>query len=160
MRINSDTNMKRRDFLNSAAIGALFSCSLGSATETSNSDKVTRLACNSWPFRGYFDTPQMHQYRNSQYPLLTQADFPQFLADHFNIHNVEFLPQHFADTVHDHANDLVVDIDDDGVGGADPARGSGLRGLADRVHALDGRLALESPPGNGTHLHAEIPCGS
>jgi sugar phosphate isomerase/epimerase len=98
MRINSDTNMKRRDFLNSAAIGALFSCSLGSATETSNSDKVTRLACNSWPFRGYFDTPQMHQYRNSQYPLLTQADFPQFLADHFNIHNVEFLPQHFADT--------------------------------------------------------------
>jgi sugar phosphate isomerase/epimerase len=40
----------------------------------------------------------MHQYRNSQYPLLTQADFPQFLADHFNIHNVEFLPQHFADT--------------------------------------------------------------
>ncbi len=35
---------------------------------------------------------------NSQYPLLTQADFPQFLADHFKIHNVEFLPQHFADT--------------------------------------------------------------
>jgi signal transduction histidine kinase len=53
---------------------------------------------------------------------------------------------------------VLVDIDDDGVGGADPARGSGLRGLADRVHALDGRLALESPPGNGTHLHAEIPC--
>jgi signal transduction histidine kinase len=54
---------------------------------------------------------------------------------------------------------VLVDIDDDGVGGADPSRGSGLRGLADRVHALDGRLALTSPRGSGTHLHAEIPCG-
>ena len=53
---------------------------------------------------------------------------------------------------------VLVDVDDDGVGGADPSRGSGLRGLADRVHALDGRLALDSPPGRGTHLHAEIPC--
>lgn len=40
----------------------------------------------------------MHEYRKSQYPLLTQAEFPEFLADHFDIHNVEFLPQHFADT--------------------------------------------------------------
>lgn len=40
----------------------------------------------------------MHEYRNPKYPLLTQADFPEFLADHFGIHNVEFLPQHFADT--------------------------------------------------------------
>jgi signal transduction histidine kinase len=53
---------------------------------------------------------------------------------------------------------LDIDVDDDGVGGADPARGSGLRGLADRVHALDGELALESEPGHGTHVHAEIPC--
>jgi sugar phosphate isomerase/epimerase len=60
--------------------------------------KPERLACNSWPFRAYFDTPEMHEYRKPQYPLLTQADFPQFLADHFDIHNVEFLPQHFADT--------------------------------------------------------------
>jgi signal transduction histidine kinase len=52
----------------------------------------------------------------------------------------------------------VVDIDDNGVGGADPSRGSGLRGLADRVHALDGELQLESAAGDGTHLHAEIPC--
>jgi signal transduction histidine kinase len=52
----------------------------------------------------------------------------------------------------------VVDVDDDGVGGADPTCGSGLRGLADRIHALDGRLELESPQGRGTHLHAEIPC--
>jgi signal transduction histidine kinase len=52
----------------------------------------------------------------------------------------------------------VVDIADDGVGGADGARGSGLRGLADRVDALGGRLRVESPPGRGTVVHAEIPC--
>jgi signal transduction histidine kinase len=52
-----------------------------------------------------------------------------------------------------------VDVTDDGVGGADAARGSGLRGLADRVAALDGTLSLDSPPGDGTRLHAEIPCG-
>ncbi len=53
---------------------------------------------------------------------------------------------------------VTVDVNDDGVGGADAARGSGLRGLADRVAALDGTLSLESPPGRGTRLHAEIPC--
>jgi len=51
----------------------------------------------------------------------------------------------------------VVEVADDGVGGADPSRGSGLRGLADRVAALDGRLSLESPQGAGTLLRAEIP---
>jgi signal transduction histidine kinase len=51
----------------------------------------------------------------------------------------------------------VVEVADDGVGGADPARGSGLRGLADRVAALDGRLELRSPEGAGTVLRAEIP---
>jgi signal transduction histidine kinase len=50
-----------------------------------------------------------------------------------------------------------VEVDDDGVGGADPARGSGLRGLVDRVGALDGKLAITSPPGGGTRLRAEIP---
>jgi signal transduction histidine kinase len=53
---------------------------------------------------------------------------------------------------------VVVDVCDDGVGGADAAQGSGLRGLADRVAALDGTLAVESPAGHGTRLHAEIPC--
>jgi signal transduction histidine kinase len=57
------------------------------------------------------------------------------------------------------ANDraALVEIADDGVGGADPAQGSGLRGLADRVEALGGQLRLESPPGVGTRLSAEIP---
>jgi signal transduction histidine kinase len=53
---------------------------------------------------------------------------------------------------------VVVEIADDGGGGADLAGGSGLRGLADRVAALDGRIELESPPGEGTTLRAEIPC--
>jgi PAS domain S-box-containing protein len=52
---------------------------------------------------------------------------------------------------------LLVEIADDGVGGADASRGSGLRGLADRVAALDGRLSLESPAGGGTIVRAEIP---
>jgi signal transduction histidine kinase len=54
---------------------------------------------------------------------------------------------------------VTVDVSDDGVGGADATRGSGLRGLADRLGALDGTLSLESPAGHGTRLHAEIPCG-
>jgi signal transduction histidine kinase len=53
---------------------------------------------------------------------------------------------------------VTVDVTDDGIGGADAGRGSGLRGLADRVAALDGTLAVESPAGAGTHLRAEIPC--
>jgi PAS domain S-box-containing protein len=53
----------------------------------------------------------------------------------------------------------VVEVEDDGVGGADPSGGSGLRGLADRVEALEGRLAVESSPGIGTKVRAEIPCG-
>ena len=52
-----------------------------------------------------------------------------------------------------------VTIADDGVGGAVPGRGSGLRGLADRVEALGGRLSVESPPGVGTRIRAELPCG-
>jgi signal transduction histidine kinase len=55
--------------------------------------------------------------------------------------------------------DVVIDVVDDGVGGADPAGGSGLRGLSDRVEALGGRLRVTSPSGDGTRLHAEIPCG-
>jgi signal transduction histidine kinase len=51
-----------------------------------------------------------------------------------------------------------VEVRDDGVGGADPTLGSGLRGLADRVEALNGRLGVESDPGVGTRVWAEIPC--
>jgi PAS domain S-box-containing protein len=52
---------------------------------------------------------------------------------------------------------VVVEVADDGVGGADPSAGSGLRGLADRVEALGGSLEVVSPEGGGTALRAEIP---
>ena len=51
----------------------------------------------------------------------------------------------------------VVQVVDDGVGGADPQRGTGLRGLMDRIEALDGTLSVYSRPGAGTRIRAEIP---
>ena len=54
---------------------------------------------------------------------------------------------------------VVVEVIDDGVGGADTERGTGLRGLADRVEALGGRLRVWTPLGGGTRVRAEIPCG-
>jgi signal transduction histidine kinase len=54
----------------------------------------------------------------------------------------------------------VIDVEDDGIGSADPSGGSGLRGLLDRIQVLDGKLSVDSPAGRGTRIHAEIPCGS
>ncbi|MGZ4405885.1 MAG: histidine kinase [Gaiellaceae bacterium] len=51
----------------------------------------------------------------------------------------------------------LVEVVDDGVGGADPARGSGLSGLSDRVASLNGKLMIDSPPGAGTRIRVEIP---
>ena len=53
---------------------------------------------------------------------------------------------------------LVVEVTDDGVGGADPEIGTGLRGLADRLAVLEGRLDIDSEQGRGTTLRAQIPC--
>lgn len=52
----------------------------------------------------------------------------------------------------------VIEIVDDGVGGADESAGTGLRGLADRVAAVEGSLRISSPPGHGTVVRAEFPC--
>jgi signal transduction histidine kinase len=52
---------------------------------------------------------------------------------------------------------VAIAISDDGIGGADPGRGSGLRGLVDRVEALGGRLDVTSVPGRGTSVRAELP---
>ena len=52
---------------------------------------------------------------------------------------------------------VVIEVRDDGVGGADPAAGSGLTGLSDRVAALGGRLEVQTPPGGGTVVRAEMP---
>jgi signal transduction histidine kinase len=53
--------------------------------------------------------------------------------------------------------ELILEVADDGVGGADPSRGSGLRGLSDRVAVVDGTLEIDSPPGQGTRLRVRIP---
>jgi signal transduction histidine kinase len=67
---------------------------------------------------------------------------------------------HTASVTVARSNDHVhVQVSDDGIGGADPARGTGLRGLSDRVAALDGRLELTSADGDGTTVRARIPCG-
>jgi signal transduction histidine kinase len=58
-----------------------------------------------------------------------------------------------------HEDTLGIVIRDDGIGGADLA-GQGLSGLADRVPGVDGRLSIDSPPGGGTVIRVELPCGS
>jgi signal transduction histidine kinase len=58
------------------------------------------------------------------------------------------------------ADQLVLTIDDDGTGGATPSAGSGLSGLQDRVAAVDGTLTVDSPPGAGTRIRAELPLGA
>jgi signal transduction histidine kinase len=55
------------------------------------------------------------------------------------------------------ADTLLVEIADDGSGGADPASGTGLRGLADRIDSLGGRLEIDSRPGAGTRISAHLP---
>jgi len=52
---------------------------------------------------------------------------------------------------------LSLSVTDDGMGGADPARGSGLIGVRDRVEAIGGTVSVHSPPGAGTRIHVEIP---
>src|SRR5258705_317777 len=54
---------------------------------------------------------------------------------------------------------LALSVRDDGIGGADPSRGSGLIGLKDRVEALGGTISVLSPPGHGTTLHVRLPAG-
>jgi signal transduction histidine kinase len=65
---------------------------------------------------------------------------------------------HASVTVRNGNGRLAVEISDDGVGGADTALGSGLRGLSDRLAAINGRFDIDSKPGCGTTLRASIPC--
>jgi len=58
------------------------------------------------------------------------------------------------------AGNLRIEVRDDGVGGACTGGGSGLRGIADRVDSLNGRLTVDSPSGCGTRIIAEVPCAS
>ncbi|MFI5938509.1 sensor histidine kinase [Actinoplanes sp. NPDC051494] len=65
-----------------------------------------------------------------------------------------------AVTVHQKGDRLLLRVDDDGRGGADESRGSGLGGIRRRIEAVDGRLVLTSPPGGPTAMRVELPCGS
>ena len=67
---------------------------------------------------------------------------------------------HVTVSVRSDPGGTTVEVEDDGVGGADPGRGTGLRGLADRVETLGGTLTVDSPPGRGTRLVAVIPHGA
>jgi signal transduction histidine kinase len=60
-------------------------------------------------------------------------------------------------TIEQHPTHLHLSIHDDGIGGADPTHGSGLTGLRDRVHALNGTINVDSPPGHGTTILVELP---
>ena len=68
------------------------------------------------------------------------------------------LATHASVTITKSKGSLSVEISDDGVGGADIDRGTGLRGLTDRLAAIEGRLDVDSKPGRGTTVHASIPC--
>ena len=81
-----------------------------------------------------------------------------FVATEALANVVKYAQAETVEIVTDHVDGRVrIRIRDDGRGGADSAAGSGLRGLADRVEALDGTLAVESPPGHGTRITAELP---
>jgi signal transduction histidine kinase len=67
---------------------------------------------------------------------------------------------HVAISMESDPGRVVVAVTDDGIGGANVDRGSGIRGLKDRVEALGGQLAVESRAGNGTRIRAELPCAS
>ncbi|HLX89752.1 MAG TPA: ATP-binding protein, partial [Acidimicrobiales bacterium] len=65
---------------------------------------------------------------------------------------------HVSVTVRNADHAVHIDVCDDGVGGADPERGSGIRGLRDRVESIDGDMSIESVAGRGTRLRVRLPC--
>ena len=79
------------------------------------------------------------------------------------IGSLSFQRRQYADATHvtvrlaRECREVLLEIVDDGIGGADVANGSGLRGLVDRVEELDGRVELVSPPGGGTRVRAAFP---
>jgi signal transduction histidine kinase len=92
--------------------------------------------------------------------LPAQAENTAYFAAAEALTNVAKHSRAASATVIARASDgtLVLEIRDDGRGGADPARGSGLTGLADRVAVAGGRMLLSSPPGGPTILRVEVPC--
>ena len=107
--------------------------------------------------------------RRSTVPVELNLSVDERLADHVEVGAYYLISEALTNaakhaqaskvevTAHVHDGTLQLRIDDDGVGGADPARGSGLTGLTDRVAALGDTIAIASPPGRGTSLRVELP---
>jgi signal transduction histidine kinase len=107
--------------------------------------------------------------RRSPIPVIVDMQTEPRLPEHVEVTAYYVASEGLTNAVkHAHASEvrITVDVDDrwivltirdDGVGGADPSRGSGLIGLHDRVAALGGALAVDSEPGAGTVLTAQIP---
>ncbi|MDX6248053.1 MAG: hypothetical protein QOF10_1413, partial [Kribbellaceae bacterium] len=107
--------------------------------------------------------------RRSAVPVELDVSVQQRLAERVEVAAYYVVSEALANAAkHAHASVAQVRVDavdgilalrirDDGVGGADPARGSGLIGLTDRVEALGGKIAVASPAGEGTSLHVELP---
>jgi signal transduction histidine kinase len=107
--------------------------------------------------------------RRSAVPVKLDVEVDERLADHAEVGAYYVVSEALTNAakhaqaskvdVHARATDGVLEltIADDGVGGADPVQGSGLTGLADRVEALGGTLAIASPPGEGTSLRVDLP---
>jgi PAS domain S-box-containing protein len=107
--------------------------------------------------------------RRSALPVKLRVSVDERFADHVEVGAYYVVSEALTNaTKHARASNVEVSVDvydgrlqltisDDGVGGADPVRGSGLTGLADRVAALGGTIAISSPPGEGTSLHVELP---
>jgi signal transduction histidine kinase len=108
----------------------------------------------------------------SPIPVDVEVELPQRLPDDVEGTAYFFVVEALTNIAkHSHATEanvnirrngawLRIEVRDNGLGGADPLRGSGLAGLRDRIKALDGRMWVESPSGGGTRLIVEIPCGS
>jgi PAS domain S-box-containing protein len=107
--------------------------------------------------------------RRSAVPVELHLSVDERLADHIEVAAYYVVSEALTNAAkyarasnvevnaHVHDGRLQLRIGDDGVGGADPARGSGLTGLADRVAALGGTITITSPPGEGTSLRVELP---
>ncbi len=74
------------------------------------------------------------------------------IAKHAQASQAEVIVQRAGDRLH-------IIVSDDGIGGADPARGTGLAGLARRAESVDGEFDVFSPPGGPTLLSVDLPCG-
>jgi signal transduction histidine kinase len=95
---------------------------------------------------------------NGRMPLPTEVTAYYVIAEALTNVARSARAQRAEVTVDQRQQQLYIRVRDDGIGGADPRAGSGIEGLRDRVRALNGRFAIESPTGHGTTVEAWLPC--